>query len=56
MPACPRVPACRVPSAACAQVVELFRKWDVNCDGNVNINELRDAIGALGLHRQVMSP
>ena len=57
LPACPpddRMPAC--PPAACAQVVELFRKWDVNCDGNVNINELRDAIGALGLHHQVMSP
>ena len=32
------------------RVVALFRKWDVDCDGNVSVNELRDAIGALRLH------
>ena len=32
------------------RVIALFRKWDVNCDGRVSIQELNDAIGALRLH------
>ena len=32
------------------RVIALFRKWDVNCDGKVSIQELNDAIGALRLH------
>jgi len=32
------------------RVVDLFRQWDVDCDGLISTQELRDAIGALRLH------
>lgn len=35
------------------RVVSLFRKWDVNCDGHVSIDELHNAIGALRLHDEL---
>lgn len=33
------------------RVTELFRKWDVNLDGRIDLDELRCAVGALGLTR-----
>lgn len=39
----------RTLAANLPRVVELFRRWDVNCDGLVDVRELHDAVGALNL-------